>query len=323
MLMSAATPPVLSPGSYAARKRRDEILTAYSFLLPFLFIFLTFTLFGIGYAFYLSFTKYNLLRAPEWWGLEGYRRVLCLEAIFPAADGAVPNCDPMFIRKALPNTFLYTLIVVPVQTVISLILAFAMDQKLRGRRLFRTIFYLPSVTSSVVISIIFVWLFSPQGVINQIFNSQVNWLNDVHYAFYIIMLLNIFTTSGTLMLIFLAGLQDIPSALYEAASIDGANKFQMFRYVTVPMLRPVVFFVVTVGVIGCFQVFDQIYVMTSGGPLDSTTTVAYLIYKWAFRDTNIKMGQAAALSFILALIILVVTLIQRRVIEGSGTSANA
>lgn len=300
------------------RRKRSEALTAYAFLAPYLFVFLTFTVFAIGYALYLSFTKYNLLKPPEFWGLEGYRRVLCLESIFNPAEA---TCDDMFIKKALPNTFKYVLVVVPIQTVLSLILAFAMDQKLRLRRLFRTIYYLPSITSSVVISLIFIWLFSPLGVVNQIFRLNINWLNDVRFAFPTIMILNIFTTTGTLMLIFLAALQDIPSVLYEAAEVDGANKLQAFLYVTVPMLRPVLFFVVTTGVIGCFQVFDQIFVMTAGGPLDSTTTIAYLIYKWAFRDTTIKMGQAAVAAVLLTLIILAVTFIQRRIIEGSGTTA--
>ena len=302
---AAPAAPPRRRNSYAARAARSEALTAYAFLAPYLFVFLTFTVFAIGYTLYLSLTRYNLLRPPEFWGLEGYRRVLA---------------EPLFLAKALPNTFKYVLVVVPCQTALALVLAFALDQRLRFRRLFRTIYYLPSVTSSVVISLIFIWLFSAQGVINQIFRLNINWLNDTAYAFPVIMLLNIFTTSGTLMLIFLAGLQDIPTTLYEAASIDGANKIQTFFYVTVPMLRPVVFFVVTVGVIGCFQVFDQIFVMTNGGPLDSTTTIAYLIYKWAFRDTTIKMGQAAALSVILTVIILVVTLIQRRMIEGGGNA---
>lgn len=292
--------------SQAARRRVGEIATAYAFLSPYLFIFLTFTVFSIGYAFYLSFTRYNLLRPPEWWGLEGYQRVFA---------------DELFVHKALPNTFRYVAIVVPAQTVLSLVLAFALDQRLRLRRLFRTIYYLPSITSSVVISLIFIWLFSPLGVVNQLLNIEVNWLYDVRTAFYTIMMVNVFTTSGTLMLIFLAGLQDIPNVLYEAAAIDGANRLQAFFHVTLPLLRPVLFFVVTVGVIGSFQVFDQIYVMTAGGPLDSTTTVAYLIYKWAFRDTTIKMGQAAAVAIILTLIILTVTLLQRRVIEGGGRVA--
>lgn len=286
-------------------KKRSEALTAYTFLLPYFFIFLTFTVFAIGYAIYLSFTKYNLLKPPVWWGLEGWQRVIE---------------DELFTKKALPNTFKYVLVVVPVQTMLSLVLAFAMDQKLRFRRFFRTIYYLPSVTSSVVISLIFVWLFSPQGVINQILGLNINWLNDVRTAFPTIMIVNIFTTTGTLMLIFLAGLQDIPTVLYEASSIDGANKLQQFLYITIPMLRPVVFFVVTVGIIGCFQVFDQIYVMTAGGPLDTTTTVAYVIYKWAFRDTTVKMGQAAVAAIILTVIIMIVTFLQRRIIEGGSSN---
>ncbi len=305
MATQTAFQPSPGTGNLFRSKRVGEAITAYLFLSPWLFVFFTFIIFSLGFALYLSFTRYNLLRPPEFWGLESYRRVLSNET---------------FVQKALPNTFKYVAIVVPIQTIISLILAFAMDQKLRFRRAFRTIFYLPSVTSSVVISLIFLWLFRPQGVINQILGINWDWLGSVETAFYIIMAMNIFTTSGTLMLIFLAGLQDISPAIYEAAEIDGASKVQQFLFVTIPMLRPVIFFVVTVGVIGCFQVFDQIFVMTEGGPLESTTTITYLIYKWAFRDTTIKMGEAAALAVILTLIILGVTLLQRRIIEGSGSS---
>lgn len=288
------------------RRKLSEAIDGYLFISPWLIIFTIFSVISLGYAFYLSFTSYNLLKPPQFLGLEGYQRVLE---------------DELFLTKALPNTFKYVLIVVPIQTILSLLLAFAMDQKLRYRRFFRTIFYLPSVTSSVVISLIFIWLFAPQGIFNQITGLTRNWLDDPATAFYVIMGLNIFTTSGTLMLIFLAGLQDISATIYEASDIDGANAVQRFFYITIPMLRPVIFFVVTVGIIGCFQVFDQIFVMTSGGPLDSTTTITYLIYKWAFRDTTIKMGQASALAVVLTFIILLVTLLQRRIIEGSGSSA--
>ncbi len=287
------------------RSKTAEAITGYLFLSPWLFIFIIFITFSLGYALYLSFTRYNLLTPPQWWGLEGYKRVLT---------------DSLFLTKALPNTFKYVIIVVPIQTFLSLVLAFVMDQRLRFRRLFRTVFYLPSVTSSVVISLIFVWLFASQGIINQILGLNVNWLFNTSTAFYVIMGMNIFTTSGTMMLIFLSGLQDIPESIYEASRIDGASSPQIFRFITIPMLRPVIFFVVTIGVIGCFQVFDQIYIMTAGGPLDSTTTITYLIYKWAFRDTTVKMGQAAALAIVLTLIILAVTMIQRRFIEGSGTT---
>jgi multiple sugar transport system permease protein len=289
-----------------AHRKSSEALTGYLFLSPWLFIFIIFLVVSIGYALYLSFTRYDLLTPPQWWGLQGYRRVLT---------------DPTFLTAALPNTLKYVIIVVPIQTVLSLLIAFVMDQKLRLRRLFRTVFYLPSVTSSVVISLIFVWLFASQGIFNQIIHSNINWLNNVTTAFYVIMGMNIFTTSGTLMLIFLSGLQDIPETLYEAARIDGAESLQILWNITIPLLRPVTFFVVTVGLIGCFQVFDQIYVMTEGGPLDSTTTITYLIFKWAFNDTTVKMGQAAALAIILTLIILAVTLFQRRFIEGSSVES--
>ncbi|PKO06535.1 MAG: sugar ABC transporter permease [Chloroflexi bacterium HGW-Chloroflexi-3] len=290
------------------RKKISEAVTGYLFISPWLIIFTIFSVVSLVYAFYLSFTSYNLLKPPQLWGLEGYQRVFD---------------DDLFLVKALPNTFKYVIIVVPIQTLLSLILAFAMDQKLRLQRFFRTLFYLPSVTSSVVISLIFIWIFAPQGIFNQITGLTINWLDNPRTAFYVIMGMNIFTTSGTLMLIFLAGLQDVSTSIYEAAQIDGANPIQTFVYITIPMLRPVIFFVVTVGIIGCFQVFDQIYVMTAGGPLDSTTTVTYLIYKWAFRDTTIKMGQASALAVILTFIILSITLIQRSIIEGSGSSAES
>jgi len=214
------------------RRKIVEALNGYLFISPWLIIFVIFSLISLGYAVYLSFTEYNLLRPPRWWGIEGYQRVLENE---------------LFLTKALPNTFKYVLIVVPIQTFLSLVLAFAMDQNLRFQRFFRTIFYLPSVTSSVVISLIFIWIFAPQGIFNQITGLTVNWLDDPRTAFYVIMGMNIFTTSGTLMLIFLAGLQDIPLAVYEAAEIDGANGLQKFFYITIPMLRPVIFFVVTVG----------------------------------------------------------------------------
>jgi len=264
--------------SPATRRKLSEWLTAYIFLAPWFFILFVFIIFSIGWAFYLSFTDYNLFSPPKWVGLTQYIRVLR---------------DRDFLQYALPNTLKYVAVVVPTQTVISLIIAFALDQNIRFRRFFRTAFYVPSVTSSVVISLIFIWLFSKVGIINQIFGLKIDWLNSPTYALPTIMMVNIWSTIGTMMLIFLAALQDIPVALYEAAQIDGANRLQILRYVTIPALRPAIFFVVTMGVIGCFQVFDQIYVMTAGGPLGATTTMAYLIYKWAFGSTNIQMGRAS------------------------------
>lgn len=288
------------------RRRLAEWATAYTFLSPYLFVLIVFNVIAIGYAFYLSFTKYNLFSPPEWIGLENYQRLLN---------------EPIFMEKAIPNTLKYVAAVVPVQTVISLLLAFALDQRLRLRRFFRTTFYVPSVTSSVVISLIFIWMFSKIGVINQILGLNVDWLNSTILALPTIMMVNIWSTTGTIMLIFLAALQDIPITYYEAAMIDGASRVQVFRHITLPLLRPVIFFVVTLGIIGTFQVFDQIYVMTAGGPLDSTTTIAYLIYKWAFRSTTPLMGRAAAVAFVLLAMIFVVTMVQRRIVEGTAAEA--
>ncbi len=282
------------------RRQLGEWIAAYILLSPYLFVFLVFNVFAIAYALYLSFTYFDLFSPPRWIGLGNYLYLLR---------------DNLFLQKAIPNTLKYVAVVVPVQTVISLLLAFALDQEIKFRRFFRTLFYVPSVTSSVVISLIFLWLFKKTGVINQILGLSIDWLTSPTFALPTIMIVNIWATTGTMMVIFLAGLQDIPVTYYEAAMIDGANRWQMLRHITIPLLRPVIFFVVTMGVIGCFQVFDQIYVMTAGGPLDSTTTIAYLIYKWAFQSTTPFMGRASAVAFVLAGMILLVTVIQRRLIE--------
>jgi multiple sugar transport system permease protein len=282
------------------RRQLGEWVAAYVLLTPYLFVFLVFNVFAIAYAFYLSFTYFDLFSPPRWIGLGNYLYLFQ---------------DRLFLQKAIPNTVEYVAVVVPVQTVISLLLAFALDQDIKFRRFFRTLFYVPSVTSSVVISLIFVWLFRKTGVLNQILGLSIDWLTSPTFALPAIMIANIWATTGTMMVIFLAGLQDIPVTYYEAAMIDGANRWQMLRHITIPLLRPVIFFVVTLGIIGCFQVFDQIYVMTAGGPLDSTTTIAYLIYKWAFQSTTPFMGRASAVAFVLAAMIMIVTVIQRRLIE--------
>jgi len=284
---------------YTWRRKLADWLTAYLFILPVLLGWGVFVVVALVMSLYFSFTSFNLLKPPVWIGPVNYIRVLK---------------HPDFLHYAVPNTLEYSAVVVPVQTVLSLIFAFALDQKIRFRDFFRTAFYLPSVTSSVVIGIIFVWLFAPQGIVNHLLGLKVNWLYNVQTALPTIMTVNIWSTTGTMMLIFLAGLQDIPSELYEAASIDGANRIQMFRYITVPLLRPVIFFVVTLGIIGTFQVFDQIYIMTKGGPLKATTTIVYLIYFWAFGDVTPDMGRASAAAFILAVTIFVVTMAQRRLL---------
>jgi multiple sugar transport system permease protein len=255
---------------------------------------------------------------------------------------------------SVKNTVYFVLGVVPTQTFLSLLLAVIVNQRwLRAKGFFRTAFYFPSITSSVVISIIFMWMFTRGGLVNGILaglfpNYQsVTWLDDANgvlhnilgvfgitgdtvgawadqrlagiklwdwlsgpsVTMFTIMILNTWTTIGTLMVIYLAALQNIPTQVYEAAQIDGATGLQTFRKITLPLLAPTTFFVVTLGLIGTFQVFDQIFVISSGGPAKTTLTIAYIVYQNGFQ--NSKMGLAAATALVLFGIIFVFTMIQR------------
>lgn len=320
---------------------RSEALAAYLFILPYLLVTLIFTLGVIIYAIYISFTKFDLYTPPQWVGLENYVKALSLNG--------------QFIRS-LVNVIWYVIIVVPLQTSLALALAILINTKVRGSQIFRTLFYAPSVASSVVITMIFWWLYLKTGYVNYFLTqlwagfgaewTAVEWLNnprgliqliaqafggDIPSALWYlrgpsvtwmaIMFQNIFTTAPTFMIIFLAALQEIPTPLYEAASIDGANRWQQFWKITVPMLRPVILLVVVLGTIGTWQVFDQVKLLTAGGPLDTTLVPVYLIYSEAIGTNGPPtMGYASAMAFLLALIIFVFTFIQRRFIE-SGTES--
>ncbi len=259
---------------------------------------------------------------------------------------------------SMRNNVYYVLLVVPLQTILSLTLAFLVNRRvLRGKSFFRTAFYFPSVTSSVAITVLWLFLFSATGAVNAALAwlgiNGPNWFNDPRGVLHIILGINpppesltnpgflgvtpwewlagpsvamtafilmaIFTTSGTFMLLFLAALQSIGEDTEEAAMVDGANVWQRFRHVTLPMLRPTLFTVITLGLIGTWQVFDQIYTGTQGGPAKTTLTPAYLSYETAFITQD--WGRGAAISFILFAIIVVMTILQR-VILGESDPAN-
>jgi multiple sugar transport system permease protein len=213
------------------------------------------------------------------------------------------------------------------QTWLALILAVVLNAKIRGQRFFRVAWYIPSVTSSVVVSLIFIWIFQKEGILNYLLSTllgwtgfqPVAWLTDAsaHTALPALMILAVLTTSPTFMLYFLAGLQDIPEEVYEAASIDGCVGVQRFFKITVPMMRPIIFLVVVLGTIGTLQIFDQALIMTDGGPLNQTTTINYLIYRSAFTDFN--MAYASAIASVLFVIILALYLVQQRFLGGSNT----
>jgi multiple sugar transport system permease protein len=311
--MATAAPAVSAspPRRRGLNRRGKEQLTAWVFIAPFLISLAVFTVGALLYALVVSFTDLKLYNTPQFVGIDNYQRALA---------------DPIF-HKALGNSVLFSIIVVFAQTWLALLMAVILNAKLMGLRFFRTAWYTPAVTSSVVISLIFFWLYFKQGFINYILVTlfgwagfqPIAWLDSTTWALPAIMMMNIFTTAPTFMLMFLAALQDVPRDLYEAASIDGANGPRVFFSVTLPMLRPIIFLVVVLGTIGTLQVFDQIAVMTAGAPLDSTLTAGYLIWRSAFRDSLTDgLSYASAMAFILFMIILIFVIIQRRFLERGG-----
>jgi len=280
-----------------------ESSQAYFFLAPTIFTIGVFILLPILYALFLSFHEVQLLGGTKYdfIGIENFLNVV----------------DDHRALIALRNTMKYVLIVVPSQTALALILAATLNAGLKGQTFFRIIYFLPTLTSSAVLTLIFMWMYNQNGLINHALEfiglPTYNWIGDPQIALIAIMIMNIWSTAPFFMTIYLAALQDIPDSLYEAASLDGATAFQKFWYITVPSLRPVTSFVMIIGIIGTFQLFDQSYIFSggSGGPDNSTLTVVLLIYQYAFKSMG-TMGYAAALAFALAIFILIATFIQRK-----------
>ena len=278
-----------------------EALSGYSFMAPMILVMGTFVILPILYALFLAFHKVRVL------GELSYRFIGVKSFIRMGSDERV--------WIALKNTAEYVAIVVPIQTILALILALILNSKIKGKNSFRIIFFLPTVTSSAVLTLIFMWIYNSNGLLNNFLAllnlPTYNWIGDPSVALKAIMLMNIWSTAPFFMVIYLAALQDIPVSLYEAATLDGASQWDQFVSITLPLLKPVTFFIVVMGVIGTFQLFDQSYIFSggSGGPNNSTLTVVLLIYQYAFK--NLDMGYAAALALMLAAVIMVATLIQR------------
>lgn len=283
--------------------RLREAGQGYLFMSPALFVLLLFVVGPILYAIFLSFNDVQLL------GGTSYK--------FVAFENFAKILDDTRAKVALWNTFKYVVIVVPCQTILALILAASLNAGLKGEKFFRIVYFLPTLTSSAVLTLIFMWMYNQNGLINNLLSMiglpTYNWMGDPAVALNAIMIMNIWSTAPFFMVIYLAALQDVPDSLYEAAELDGAGPIKKFLYITVPNLRPVTSFVVIMGIIGTFQLFDQSYIFSggSGGPNNSTLTVVLLIYQYAFKNFG-TMGYAAALAFALALVILVATLIQRK-----------
>lgn len=282
----------------ASRKlKRKNTLIAWSFIAPNFIGFLIFTLVPVVCSLILAFMKWDSFSTPEFVGLQNFTRML--------------SDDTFWI--SLKNTFLYTIGVVPLTLVCSLGLAILLNQKIKGVKFFRTAFFFPYVTSLVAIAVVWSMLFHPtMGPINQflrvVIENPPGWLSSSDWALTAIIIVSVWRGMGYYMILYLAGLQGISKELYEAAAMDGANKWKQFIHITVPALCPTTFFVTIMLVINCFKIFDLVQVMTDGGPGRATNVLVYQVYSEAFVKFN--FGYASAIAMVLFVIVLVITVIQ-------------
>ncbi len=272
---------------------------AYLFLAPNLLIFLLFTVLPSLMAFFLSLTRYDILTPIKWIGLQNYRQLIGDQIFF----------------LTLKNMLLYVVMFVPAMVGLSLLIAIALNRPVPGMKFFRTLFYFPMITSSIAAATVWVWLLQRNyGLVNQVLAlvgiNGPAWLADTRTALFSIVLVTLWQGLGGNIILYLAGLQGVPRMYYEAAVIDGANPWQCFRYITWPSLRNTTLFITTIVLINSFQLFDQAYVMTQGGPGQSTLTSVYYIYQMGFQQ--LRMGYASAMAFVLFLIILVFSFINMR-----------
>jgi multiple sugar transport system permease protein len=279
------------------------------FVGPSIICLIVFVILPIVMAFYYSLTDYDLMQSPVFAGVKNYQNIL--------ADNRYPH--------AVTNTLYFAFGTVPTGIVTSLLLAVLINRQIRGIYAYRALFYMPVVSSFVSVSLIWLWMYEPQfGLFNDILEQlglpRLKWLRSANTSMLSIIIMSVWKNMGLNMIIYLAGLQGIPSHLYEAAEIDGAGRLSKFFRVTLPLLAPTTFFVVIVYFIGALQMFVQVFILTNqvdsnvwGGPLDSTITVVPLIYMSAFE--YLKMGYAAAMSFVLFIVIGVITLINARLLR--------
>ncbi len=288
--------------NYKSKQRRREITAAYLFLLPTLVGYSIFIAGPVIAAFTLSFFRYDLLTPMRFVGLSNFTHLL--------RDSR--------LLVVLKNTSFFVVSVISLETIISLIVALIINRRMSGalRYFFRTVYFFPVIVSIVSVSIVWKYLLNTDfGVINYYLGKlgfdRILWLTSSRWALPSIIMLDVWKNIGFYIILFLAGLQNIPRQLYEAAKIDGVNGWQSFCYITLPILSPTIFFAIVIGLIGAFQLFDSVSVMTSGGPGDATRTVVLYIYEMGFR--YMEMGYAVTVSMVLLQIILVLTYFQFKI----------
>ncbi len=288
------------------RTQLKHDIAGYAFIAPWLIGFVLLTAGPMAVSVFLSGTSWTMLSPPVGVGMSNYETILVEDELF---------------LTSLLNTLYYVVLSVPLGLLVSLMLAMLLHQRVRGMSLFRTIFFLPSITNMVAVSMLWLWVFNPEfGLLNAMLElvgiRGPLWLQSESWAKPSLIIMSLWGVGGT-MIVFLAALQGIPQELYEAADLDGAGRFDRFKHITLPMISPAMLFNLIIGVIGSFQVFTQAYVMTGtaqpgseGGPNNATLFVVLYLYKKAFQE--FRMGYASALAWILFFIILAVTLVQMR-----------
>jgi multiple sugar transport system permease protein len=278
------------------RATRRNLRNGLLFISPWLVGFLVFTVYPMGASLYYSFTDYNVLEPPTWVGFRNYRELF--------------TTDPLFY-KAVSNTILFALVSLPLGLVLGLTLALLLNVKVRGMAIYRTLFFLPSIVPDIASALLWAWLLNPQfGLINSFLRLigvvPPGWLSDPNWSKPALLLIALWSVGGS-MIIYLAALQEVPSDLYEAATLDGAGRFAKLRHITLPMISPTIFFNLVLGTIGTLQYFTTAFVLTGGQgtPVDSTLFYNMLLYRNAF--TYLKMGYASAMAWLLFIVILILT----------------
>lgn len=287
------------PKYKATKKEKRETLKGYLFISPWIIGFLLFTLYPMAFSLYSGFTFYDITSIQKWIGLKNYINIF--------------TSDENFLI-ALKNTAYYVIFSVPLAITFALSLALLLNSKVKGVKIFRTIYYLPSVLSGVAVTLLWMWIFNPDGgLANTLLGLfKINgpaWFNDPNWSKPALVIMKLWGVGGS-MILFLAALQDVPRTLYEAAEIDGATGFKKFRYITLPMISPTVLFVMITGINGAFQIFDGPFIISNGtgGPANSTLFYNLYLYNKAFLE--LQMGYASALAWVLFIIIMIFTGIQ-------------
>lgn len=281
------------------RRKYSNELAAAAFLAPNILGFIAMTIIPIIVSFYLSFTQWDLINSPLWVGLGNFKTMFA---------------DARF-WQSIWNTLYFTIGTVPVGLALALFFAILLNEKIRGIYIFRTIFFLPVISSTVAVALLWRWLYADNiGLFSYLFNlvgfNAPHFITSTKWAMSSVIVMSIWKGLGYNIVLLLAGLQSIPRNYYEAAEIDGANSMKKFLHVTLPMVSPTLFFALVMSIISSFQIFDQTFVLTRGGPANATTTIVYYIYQQGFEV--MKMGYACSMALILFILILIITLIQWR-----------